>query len=111
MSGGDGDERRELTLERIEARLDRLLEEQRAQGAVLKAVADKVLQFGHRFDGLDARLDQVDDRLATLEQRQAAVEKRLGAVERRLALIAAKPDLAGELEALRARIAALEPAP
>lgn len=60
---GNGDEREVRAWDRVEARLERLAEEVMAMGQVLRLVADRTLEFGHRFDHIDRRLDRIEGRL------------------------------------------------
>ncbi|HET6468349.1 MAG TPA: hypothetical protein VFG43_08230 [Geminicoccaceae bacterium] len=70
--------------ERVEAKLDRLSEEQAGMARVLRAVADRTLEFTHRFDRIDRRLDRIEGRLDRIEGQEDDLRRMVEDLDRRI---------------------------
>lgn len=81
---GNGDERQQNAWERVEAKLDRQGEEIAAMGKLLKLIADKTLEFGHRLGRIERRLDRIEGRLDRIEGEGDELRGEIEALERRL---------------------------
>ena len=86
---GNGDEREVRAWDRVEAKLDRLAEEVTAMGRVLRAVADRTLEFGHRLDRIERRLDRIEGRLDRIEGQEDELRRMVEDLDRRLVVLEA----------------------
>lgn len=91
---GNGDEREVRAWDCVEAKLGRLAEQftvladgQAAMGRVLRAVADRTLEFSHRFDRIERRLDRIEGRLDRIEGQDDELRRMVEDLDRRLLVL------------------------